>query len=443
MSMYNPANTLEVTQEAIAQLIGKGYMEKDYTLDALSDDAIVDLGEVINPDGNGDFQLGSPADIVFKAFVSRLAKINVDTRAYVASLPKLYVDPINWGLMVEEVMVDLSDCMVDEMWNPAGYIPYNTAPDPLTPTVYPGVEEGKRIAAIEFGFYRPAISVKLFKKMKAVMCALTTMRDQLFTAFTSVDELNRFLAGLYNSIDNTLQVKAEIYAKMTISTAIGRAFVNGNGIDLRAAAVAAGLNVSTTPTEELMTVNEDFQSFALQKIAETQQYIKDYTALFNNGDMATFASQPNAAILTKFAMSAKFHVRANTYNEKLLGIGEYDMVNMWQAATTTDDSTPYNLSAAGSIDFSKSAAIDIGLLPSGTEETHYELNNVIGVIYDRRAAGITIDKKKTTTQYAASRDTVNTFFHAAVNYVVNDNYPIVAFYISDPTEEEPGEDDGE
>lgn len=440
MGMYNTANTLAVTQDAIAQLIGKGYMNSDYELTALDDTSIVELGETINPDGNGDFTIGSPADIVFKAFVSRLARINIDNREYVASLPKLYVDPVNWGLMTEEVMIDLSDCMVDEMWNPDGYIPYNTAPDPLTPTVFPGVEEGKRIAAIEFGFYRPAISVKLFKKLKAVMCALTTMRDQLFTAFTGVDELNRFLAGLYNSINNTLQVKAEIYAKMAISTAIGRAFVNNNAYDLRTAAVDAGLNVSTTPTEELMTINEDFQAFALQKIAEVKQYITDYTALFNNGDMATFASDPNAALLTKFALSAKFHVRANTYNEKLLGIGDFDMVNMWQAATTSDDSTPYNLGAAGSIDFSKASAIDIGLLPSDTEETHYQLSNVVGVIYDRRAAGITVDKKKTTTQYAASRDTINTFYHAAMNYVVNDNYPIVAFYISEPTEETP--DDG-
>ena len=52
--------------------------------------------------------------------------------------------------------------------------------------------------------------------------------------------------------------------------------------------------------------------------------------------------------------------------------------------------------------------------------------------------GITVDKKKTTTQYAASRDTVNTFYHALANYVVNDNYPIVVYYISEPTE-----DDGE
>jgi len=432
MAMYNPENTLSVTKAAVAQLISKGYMKEDFTLDALDDASIVEIGTAINPNDDNDFTIGSPADIVFKALISQLARIDVDTRAYVASLPSLFVDPINWGLMTENIMIDLSDVMIDEMWNPNGYIPYNTAPDPATPTIYPGVEEGKRIAAIEFGFYRPAISVKLYKKIHAIMVAITTMRDQLFTAFTGVDQLNRFLAGLYNSIDNTIQLKAEVYAKMTISTAIARAYKNGNAIDLRAAAVAAGVPNAATLTAEQLLSNDDFMVNSLQVISETRDYIKDYTALYNDKDMATFASEPRMAILNKFAKSAKFKVRANTYNENLLGIGEFDTVNMWQTATTATDNTPYNLAAVSGIDLSKKSAIEFGLLPEDTEETHYKLpGTVIGVVYDRLAAGITIDRKKTTTQYAASRDTINTFYHAAANYVVNDHYPIVAFYISD------------
>ncbi len=68
-------------------------------------------------------------------------------------------------------------------------------------------------------------------------------------------------------------------------------------------------------------------------------------------------------LLTKFAKKAKFNIRANTYNEELLGIGDYDTINMWQAATSTDDETPYNFEAASSIDLSKNAAIESGLLP--------------------------------------------------------------------------------
>lgn len=432
MALYNPTNTLNVTKAAIAQLIGKGYMDKDYKLDELSDDVIVDLGQKLELTEDGDFTVNSPADIVFKSFLSVLGKMVVDTRSYVAKLPKLYVDTVNWGLFNETVTIDISDVMIDEMWNPNGYIPWNTPADSATPTVYPGQVEGARIAAIEHGFYRPTVNARIYKKVHGIMVALTTMYDQLFTAFKGVAELNEFLAGLYNSVENTIQLKAEVYAKMTVSMGIAVAMANSNGIDIRQLAINAGItNAATMPVEEILE-NADVLRLALETISETREYVKDYNALFNDGETATFAKDEQMILLTKFAKKAKFNVRANTYNEELLGIGDYDSINMWQAATSTDDETPYNFEAASSIDLSKSAAIESGLLPSNTQETHYLIKNVVGVVYDRLAMGINVDKKKVTTNYTASRDTVNSFYHALARYSVNSHYPIVVFYISDP-----------
>ena len=432
MALYNPTNTLNVTKAAIAQLIGKGYMDADYKLNELSDDVIVDLGQKLELTEDGDFTVNSPADIVFKSFLSVLGKMVVDTRSYVAKLPKLYVDTVNWGLFNETVTIDISDVMIDEMWNPNGYIPWNTPADSATPTVYPGQVEGARIAAIEHGFYRPTVNARIYKKVHGIMVALTTMYDQLFTAFKGVAELNEFLAGLYNSVENTIQLKAEVYAKMTVSMGIAVAMANSNGVDIRQLAINAGITNAATMTVEEMLENADALRLALETISETREYVKDYNALFNDGETATFAKDEQMILLTKFAKKAKFNIRANTYNEELLGIGDYDSINMWQAATSTDDETPYNFEAASSIDLSKNAAIESGLLPSNTQETHYLIKNVVGVVYDRLAMGINIDKKKVTTNYTASRDTVNSFYHALARYSVNSHYPIVVFYISDP-----------
>lgn len=432
MALYNPTNTLNVTKAAISQLIGKGYMDADYKLDELSDDIIVDLGQKLELTEDGDFTVNSPADIVFKSFLSVLGKMVVDTRSYVAKLPKLYVDTVNWGLFNETVTIDISDVMIDEMWNPNGYIPWNTPADSATPTVYPGQVEGARIAAIEHGFYRPTVNARIYKKVHGIMVALTTMYDQLFTAFKGVAELNEFLAGLYNSVENTIQLKAEVYAKMTVSMGIAVAMANSNGIDIRQLAIKAGITNAATMTVEEMLENADALRLALETISETREYVKDYNALFNDGETATFAKDEQMILLTKFAKKAKFNIRANTYNEELLGIGDYDSINMWQAATSTDDDTPYNFEAASSIDLSKNAAIESGLLPSNTQETHYLIKNVVGVVYDRLAMGINVDKKKVTTNYTASRDTVNSFYHALARYSVNSHYPIVVFYISDP-----------
>ena len=179
-----------------------------------------------------------------------------------------------------------------------------------------------------------------------------------------------------------------------------------------------------------MLINSpSFQSFALRRISEIEDEMTRYTANFNNHEHITFAAEPRKVILSKFATACKFGVRANTYNEKLLGIGDYDTATEWQATKRSTNTTPYNLGAASTISFSSAAANEIGLTGGN------EISGIIGIIYDRFAMAVTIDRKNTTTQYAASRDTVNIFHHAAAQYIVNDNYPIVSFMVSELSNE--------
>lgn len=423
--MFSTANVLSVTKAAIAQVTASGYMTDVSNLTALDDHFIVDLGEKLNINEDNEITNGTPADIFFKALMSQCGKIVVNTRSYVAELPKLYVDPINWGLFEEHITIELSDVMIDEMWNPDGFINWNT---PAVGGIFPGVEEGKRIAAIEFGCFKPPVHAKIYKKAHAIMTALTIAREQMFTAFKGVDSFSSFIAGLFNSVENTIQLKAEVYALMTVSMGIAKATANGNEINLLTEynAVSGGTLTAATAFQ-----NADFLKFALMRIAETKKNMKRFTGLYNNHEEVTFAAEPLMILLNKFSMACKFNVRANTYHEELLGVGEYDDVSAWQAAVTSTDTSPYNFAASSSISLTKAAAVEAGLLESTSQETSYNITGVIGVVYDRYAMGITIDKKKTTSQYAASRDTTNFFYHALANYCVNDHYPIVTFVVRD------------
>ena len=431
--MYSTEYSVTATKEAISQLIAKGYMDatSDGELKALDDQYIVDLGQTINPDGNGEFNVGSPADVVFKAFLTTFSRIITDTQAYRARLQRLFVDTTNWGLMRENIMIDLSDVLVDEMWNYDGYIPWNT---PESGGVLPGVEEGKRIAAIEFGFFKPPVQVKLYQKAHAVMVALTTCRDQFFSAFRGVDELNQFLAGLYNSVENTLQVKAEVYAMMTVSMGIATAYANNNMYDLRAMYQAAGGSVShdvggvdTPYTGAELLEQPDFLRFYLQQVDLAKEYMSGYNALYNDHTIGTFSNEPHVIMLSQAASASKFGVRANTYNERLLGIGEFDTIPAWQAPLASGDTMPYTFDTASTISLTAAAATAAGM----TTDDPVTLPGNVCVIYDRRAMGITVDKRKPTSQYSASRDSLNTYYHALVEYVVNASYGICGFYISE------------
>jgi hypothetical protein len=44
--------------------------------------------------------------------------------------------------------------------------------------------------------------------------------------------------------------------------------------------------------------------------------------------------------------------------------------------------------------------------------------------------GISLDKKKITTSYTAVQDKWNTYHHILINYIIDDNFPIVAFTLN-------------
>lgn len=412
--MWSNQSVVDITRSAIAQLTASGYMDAGYELSEINDTTIVDLGNKLNIK-DGSIAENSPADIMYKALMSQIGKIVIDSRSYVAQLPNLFVDAINWGLFTEMITYELSDVMTDEMWNPNGFIPYSDVK---------GKEEGERIASIEFGFYKPPVSAKIYRKTHGIMTALTIGREQMFTAFSSADEYSRFIAGLYNSIENTIQLKAEIYALMTVSMGVAKARANKNEINL-----LKEYNTLTNQTlkADAYATNEDFQRYCLKRISDVKSNIMRFTSAYNNHEHITFASEPNVILLNQFANALKFGVRANTYNEKLLGIGNYDTVNAWQAATS-NSTDMFDFETASTISLTEASATEAGIATPATNKT---IKHVVGVIYDRLAMGITLDKRKTTSQYSASRDTTNFFYHSLVNYIVNDNYPIVTFTIEE------------
>lgn len=409
--MWSSTDILNVTKQAISEVTGTS----DIAATGLDVTVLADIGEKVGIDPvTGDVTNTATADLFFKSLLSQIGRVVVDTRAYVAQLPSLFVDPTEWGLISEYIKIDLADVMVDEMWNASGFIPYTAAGGPA---------EAQRIAGIAYGCYKPAVNAKIFKKAKGVMVALTVAREQMFTAFSGVSQYEQFVAGLFNAVENTLQLKAEVYALMTVSAGIATADHNNNVVHLLTDYAAETGNTAPAGASEALSDNV-FMAYALKRISETRDYLKRMTVDYNNHQTVTFSSDSRLILLSAFSSAAKFGVRANTYNEQLLGIGKYDRVASWQAVTTNSGPRPYDITTASEIILAANAADEIY---GTTTQTPKTISNVIGVLYDRMAMGVTLDKRKVTSNYSAPTDTTNYFYHSLVNYVVNDNYPIVVF----------------
>lgn len=449
---FYDAETLELTETNTAALVELGHSLENHTL---------------------------AADIFLGALVDTLTGMRIDSRSYTAVLPSLFVDTYEWGGFREHVVIGLSDILDDEMYPVNGFIGYNESG---------GDDEAVRIAGIEHGTFKPAAQSKFYDEGKAFMIALSTIREQLFTAVRSLSELNKLISAMQISVDNTIQLKAEVGALATVSTGIARAIALGNEIPLvtlynewvasqtantdytvtykslteeptdfsdnyanyfkknSAGAFVAqdtatftagavyekttteGAALKTVPTGWAALNDENFVAFVLETIANTEDEVKRFTAVYNNHQHVTFSNDSRLILLSRFANRAKFGVRANTYNEQLLGIGDYERVTGWQAVAKAD-TDPFAPETLSSISLSKASAEKVGLTVAGGA-TGLTLTNIIGFLYDRYALGISLDKKKVTTSYTASQDKYNTYHHNIINYIIDDNFPMVAFTLN-------------
>lgn len=404
-------DVISVVKSGISQLTANNFYNAETPeLTETDTAALVELGHALE-----DHQLA--ADIFLGALVDTLATMRIDSRAYSAVLPSLFVDTYEWGGFREHVVIGLSDILEDEMYPINGFIGYNETG---------GTAEAQRIAGIEHGTFKPSAQSKFYDEGKAFMIALSTVREQLFTAVRSLAELNKLISAMQISVDNTIQLKAEVGALSTVSTGIARAIALGNEIKL----VTRYNNLTG---ESLATgwsaLNDDkFTAFVLETIANVEDEVKRFTSVYNNHEHVTFSNDSRLILLSKFANRAKFGVRANTYNEQLLGIGDYERISGWQAVSqaNTDPFAPQTLS---SIALTAASATKVGLtVPEG--DTGVTLSNIIGFLYDRYAIGISLDKKKVTTSYTASQDKYNTYHHNIINYIIDDNFPMVAFSLN-------------
>ena len=408
-------DVINVTKSGISQLINSNfYSAETPELTETDVTALAELGKSLET-------YDKAADIFVGALVDVLTTMRIDSRAYSAVLPSLFVDTYEWGGFREHVIVGLSDILNDEMYPINGFINY---------TDNGGDDEAVRIAGLEHGTFKPTVTTKFYDEGKAFMIALSTVREQLFTAVKSLAELNKFISAMKISVDNTIQLRAEVGALYTVATGISRAIALGNEIKLVTRYnTDNGLSGGDAlPTGKEALNNEKFVAYALETIANTKDEFKRYTAAYNNHNHVTFSDDPRLILLAKFSNRAKFGVRANTFNEQLLGIGDYEKISGWQAIAESGKDK-FDLETLSTISLTATAATKVGLtVPEG--DTGVQLNNIIGCLYDRYAMGISLDKKKVTTSYTAVQDKWNTYHHILINYIIDDNFPIVAFTLN-------------
>ena len=174
------ADVVSLTQNAIAQALGKGYkintgVDADgnptYTtigdgdLTALDSSKLIDIGNDVLDSGT--------VDVYVKSLLSQMGKMIVVNREYSQEIKNIMVDTTEWGGYQMRVYFEPSEMIKDEMYD---------------------LVDGKSYD--DHVFYKPSTKSKIFQEGKAIMCPISIVREQLFESFRGLEQMNTFLSGV-------------------------------------------------------------------------------------------------------------------------------------------------------------------------------------------------------------------------------------------------------
>lgn len=411
----NLVDALQITRDAVAQVMGVDYMGaidpdtqepiSNKAFSGLDSQALADIGK----DVTGDDKIAS----LNNGLIAVIGRHIIEKRLYTSRIPSIYVESYDWGGFLERTRVGLGEIFDDPMYTK---------------------QFGENFAEIEHTYFgQPAYS-KIFEEAKAIMVPMSTEREKLREAFTGYDKLNEFISAKESKIRSTINIALHAVEKMLIQCGIAISDIkNGSAVHLITEAVAAGVieqipvenDDPRNPTYEEVRLNPAFLAYAMMRMGEIREYLMEPSACFNDGTMPTWCDEdPTLVVLEDFKRACKVYVKANTFNPDEIGVGAMDSVTCWQAVLeNVADSDPkkFDPTTLSSVYVAANAAGKIG------QTTKYEKTGVLGLMFDKSAIGISLRRSKVTSNYTASADFWNTYFHELYDHIIDSSYSIVAF----------------
>ena len=256
---------------------------------------------------------------------------------------------------------------------------------------------------------------------------ITIFRTQLKNAFRSPDELGSFLSMITQNAADMIEQKRETMRRMTLANLVGGKIAANEGIIH--ALTEYNTETGITPPLTSVTVKDpanwgEFVKWLHAKMADVSKMFTERTGLYQIQVTGNYVSHhtpvedQRIVILAPYMNAIRSRVLSSTYNEDFLNFAYTEEVSFWQSpdAIAQINVTPVYLQANGTLATAGSPVVQ---------------DDIIAVMFDRDAAGVTVmDEETATTPYNIKGKYWNTNFSAIARYW-NDFMEKCAIFILD------------
>lgn len=318
----------------------------------------------------GDTVLSSTAntEAFLNTLVQRIGRTIISFRAYRNKFRDMVRDDFEWGAILQKIRVHMPDAVADPAYN----LTDGQSVDPWT-------------------VYKPDVEQKLFVTRAPYMFPITIARTQLKEAFLSDAAMGAFISAIFGQVRNALEVSLENLSRLSITNMIAEAPA-AHEIKL-----VTDYNAETGESVTAATALGDpaFLRYAVARIKSASDYFEDMSTLFNDGSIETFTPREDQRlkVLSDFERRLETVVQYSAFNEEMVRLDAFQMVNFWQSQEDNADR----------------ADISIKRASDGTEVSKA---NIVAVLFDRDACGTyRRDEDVLTTPVNAKGLYYNTFYH--------------------------------
>lgn len=240
---------------------------------------------------------------------------------------------------------------------------------------------------------------------------ITIFRTQLKNAFRSPGELGSFISMVLQNANDMIEQKRETLRRMTLANLVGGKIAANNGVIhvLTEYNTETGLNLTATTVKHPDNWGE-FVKWLHARMADVSRMFTERTGMYQIQVTGNYISHHTPVgdqrifMLSQYINAIKSRVMSGTYNDDFIKYAYTEEVSFWQSPDQLAkiNVTPVYLQADGTL---------------ATAAAAVEQDNIIAVMMDRDAAGITVfDEEQAQTPYNTKGKYWNINFSAIVRY---------------------------
>lgn len=213
----------------------------------------------------------------------------------------------------------------------------------------------------------PKTSQKLFAKRTPYTYHVTIQTKWLKEAFTSALAMSSFISMIYGEVRNAINFGLENLGRAAQNNMIAETAGTSREVKLLTE-YQADTGAATALTAQAALHDADFLRYVVRRINETRDSLTDMSVMYNDGTETrhTPYELQRIRLHSRFIRAAETVIYESAFNQKYIDLRDYTPLNFWQA-----EQSPF--------------AINVKRASDGQET---EVNDIIGLIYDRNALGM-------------------------------------------------------